>query len=103
MENTPPNPNSGNPQQNPIPPYTPQPPRPKKKTDPVTGAIAIVSLGLAIWFFFADIPPVPQLISWQASMFDGSYYPKLTILLTIIIIALPLILIWKLIQMSMKK
>ena len=92
-----------NPQGNPISPYTPQTPAPKRKTDPIVTVIAVVALILAIVFFFADIPPVPQLINFQADVFGNSYYVKLTILVTWVIFALPAIGIYKLVTMNKNK
>lgn len=66
------------------------PPTPKKKSDPLAIVFFLVALGLTCWSSFGDHWPTTKIIDIQAKMFDGSYYVKLTFLLTLLVYLLPL-------------
>jgi hypothetical protein len=72
------------------PPVAP-PPAPKKKTDPLAIVMFLIALGLTLWSSFGDHFPTTQIINFQAKIFDGSYYVKLTFLLTLLVYLLPLL------------
>lgn len=77
-------------------------PAPKKPN--VIGAILLlVAIGLTLYMTFAEVWPVTKLIEIQAGWFDGSYYPKLTFLITLLIVLLPLLVINWIVQKVMKK
>ena len=70
----------------------PTPTQPTNTTDIVANTlIFFVAIGLTIWFTFGDIWPVTMFIDIQADMMDGSYYPKLTFMVTLLSIWLPLL------------
>ncbi len=38
----------------------------------------VITVGVALWLMLTRTWPASELISWQADMFDGRYYPKAT-------------------------
>jgi hypothetical protein len=63
--------------------------QPKKNPPPIVTYLLFGTLALAIIFYFANIPPVPQFIELQAQMLDNKYFAKVTILITWIVFAIP--------------
>ena len=77
---------------------------PYKNADPFTIVAFLVALGLTLWSEIGEHWPTDWLIEKQADLFDGSYYVKLTFVLTLLIWMLPLIGVAKVIKrMVMKK
>lgn len=86
---------------NPTPNTPPTPP--SKKFDAVGAIVFFIAIGLACMTSFGEMWPTTKLIELQARIFDGSYYPKMTFLLTLLIFLLPMLGIYWVVKKMMKK
>ncbi len=80
-----------------------QPSSQMNKSTAIAGIVFFVAFGITIYLCFAEAWPVSKLNDIQANLFDGSYYPKLTFMLTLFAVWVPMLCIQKLIQMMVKK
>lgn len=75
---------------------TPPPPQPEKKKYSGLGIVFfLIALTGSLISAFGNYWPTNKIIEIQANMFDGSYYVKLTYLLTLLVYWLPLLAVQK--------
>jgi hypothetical protein len=79
-----------------------QKPQPKK-LDAIGLIIFLVAMTFTCISAFGEMWPTTKLIEWQAKIFDGSYYVKLTFLLTLLFYMLPMMGIYWLVKKLVKK
>lgn len=79
------------------------PTEPAAKVSAVTTLVFLFSLGISIWMDLAEKFPVNKIIDFQASIFDGGYYPKFTFFLTLMMVWLPLLAAEKIIVKVLRK
>ena len=80
-----------------------QPTKPVSPASTLTTLVFLVALGIAIWLDFTEKWPVTKIIDFQASIFDGSYYPKMTFMITLLMVWLPMFAVEKLVIVLIKK
>ncbi len=89
---------------NPTPETNPSNKPPAKKVDIIFLLLFLAALGITLFCSFGEHWPTTQIIEIQARMMDGSYYPKLTFLLTLMVFLLPLLFVkWLMDKMKKKK
>ena len=76
---------------------------PPGKVSAVTTLLFLLALGISIWMYLAEIFPVNKIIDFQAGIFDGGYYPKLTFFITLMMVWLPMLTAEKIIVKIRKK
>jgi heme/copper-type cytochrome/quinol oxidase subunit 4 len=74
-----------------------------KKPDVLGIVIFLVAITVTIVLVFGDYWPVEKLNRIQIDIFNGSYYPKLTFIITLLVVFLPLVGIKLLIDKMKKK